>query len=662
LSAGRCIALLGQPNSGKSTLFNALTGSRQHVGNWPGKTVERKTGTFSRDGRSFAVVDLPGSYSLYACSEEEVITRECIASGEADLVCIMVDASQLERSLFMLADYAGIRVPAILVLNMVDVAAGKGIAIDAGIVSERLGIPVVAMNATDPGDYGGFFEALGKPPRVPDATGLVSRCEAAIGGPFASVAALLPESGIGVYSRGWLASKLFERDRAAEEIVGRAVPPSDREKIAGSVEGVRDGALRTAGCKFEWIGDLTRGAVSGDGRGRPRLGRFDRLSLSWRWGKPLAVAMMLLGLIASFLVTIPWMMMSYKIPRAALPFLLDRLAAAGAGPWLLSIADAAMKAVGTSVGMAGFVAGSCLVFGFMEEIGYMARISYVFDDAMSRLGLQGKSVMPILMSFGCIIGGATGTRVIDSWGQRVLTMAVSWVVPCAATWGVVAVFGSAFFGLGTVWILAALFACSFLVAFAAARIFGGSLVKESERTGLIMELPPYHKPKWGSLFRFVSVRMGDMLKRALVFIVSISVLFRMLAYTADGNIENSVIYNAGRSIEPLTMWFGLRWQTFTAFVCSMMGKEAALGVLGSVFGASGESGADLGMQLRAGLSKPEALAFLFAFFFNIPCFIAVLSTRQECHSWTWTLRIAGFHLAVALLMSALAYHAGRLIF
>ena len=156
------IALLGQPNSGKSTLFNGLTGMRQHVGNWPGKTVEKKEGYFTYDGLQYTVVDLPGSYSLSANSEEEVITREYIASGKADAVCILADASQLGRSLFMLADYAGIQIPAFLVLNMIDIAEEQGKTIDVKELEKRLGIPVLPFSATDKKGYGRFYQVLKK--------------------------------------------------------------------------------------------------------------------------------------------------------------------------------------------------------------------------------------------------------------------------------------------------------------------------------------------------------------------------------------------------------------------------------------------------------------------------------------------------------------------
>ena len=666
----REIALLGQPNTGKSTLFNTLTGSRQHVGNWPGKTVERKTGFFTYRGKEYSIVDLPGSYSLFACSEEERITRDYIASGRADIICIIIDASQLERSLYMLADYAGIKRPAILILNMIDVAADRGITIDFKAISRQIGIPVVAMSAADKNDYDGFLGAMEQEPKEVVFSSLDKTYEAAIGEAYRSIKRILPAEGIGAYSGPWLVAKILEGDRLASNTVKLAISSSPWEEIRSVLKSVKAGSQDTARCRFDWIASLIRGKATSnadsDGKNPPR-GRFDRLATNRRWGKPLALVLMFAGLIASFIITIPWMYLSFKAPRWLLPFMLDGLVSAGMSPWFPSVVEVAMQAVGTAVGLAGFVAGSSLVFGFMEEIGYMARISYVFDNTMSKLGLQGKAVMPFLMSFGCAIGGSTSTRVIDSWGQRVLTMALAWMVPCAGTWGVVAVFGAAFFGLHTVWVIAALFACAYLLLYVTARIFGPPLVKEEERVGLIMELPPFHKPRWGNLFRFVFIRMGDMLRRALVFIVSLSVLFWVFAYTADGNIEHSILYKLGRSVEPVTMWFGLRWQTFTALVCSIMGKEAALGVLSSVFGASAtvlgdaKVSADLGSQLRTTLSNAEALAFLFGFYFSVPCFVAVLSMKQESHSWTWTLRIAGYYITVALLMSALVYHLTRFI-
>ena len=308
----------------------------------------------------------------------------------------------------------------------------------------------------------------------------------------------------------------------------------------------------------------------------------------------------------------------------------------------------------------------------------MARISYIFDGTMSKLGLQGKAIMPFLVSLGCNIGGSSGTRVLDSWGQRVTAIATSWVVPCSATWGVIGLMCGTFFGAGAILVIIALFAVALLHIMITSRIFGRKLLQENDRCGMIMELPPYHKPKWKNLFRFVGKRLGDVFKRAMKIIVLVAVFFWLLSYTPDGNIANSFIYKIGVAIEPITMFFGLKWQLFIAFLSSGLGKEASLGVLAALFdlgssagnsgvwGAMFSSGVTDSAALRGTLltmvSKPEALAYIFAFFFNVPCIAAMGSAFQEIHSWKWTIKIILYYIFVALILSTIAYHIGLLIF
>lgn len=324
--------------------------------------------------------------------------------------------------------------------------------------------------------------------------------------------------------------------------------------------------------------------------------------------------------------------------------------------------------------MCGFVFGTTFVFGFLEEIGYMARISYVFDGTMRRLGLHGKAVMPFLVSFGCNIAEATGVRVLDTWGQRMVAISMSWVVPCGSTWAVVGLVSSVFFGPGAALIVFLLFAVSVLHLQLTARVFGKRFLKESDRTGLIMELPPYHKARWGSLLRSSLGKMASAFRRAIHIVTVVLVVMWALSYNADGNLSGSVLYRVGNMIEPVTMWFGLRWQTFIAWLASMMGKEGALGVLGAVLN-DGNVLRSVAMQkveavgsvsvasgLMATLTKPEALAFIFAFYFNMPCLMTMSATAHETHSLKWTLRVAGYYVAVSLLLAGIVYHIGRLIF
>ena len=401
--------------------------------------------------------------------------------------------------------------------------------------------------------------------------------------------------------------------------------------------------------------------------------KFDRIATSKVFGKPMAIGVIILGLIVSMLIGFPLMgLFGFVIPKIS-ALLAKELVAIGVSNWLISLlCGAVMTAITFALQMASYVLGISLVFGFLEDVGYMARVSYVFDNTMSKLGLQGKAIMPFLLSFGCNIGGITGTRVIDSWGQRVMTIALSWVVPCGSTWGVIGLVTGTFFGKQAVFVILSLFAVAFLHLLITYRIFRKSLYEGSQHFGMIMELPPYHKPHWKNLFSSVMNKMGNVLKRALSIIILISVVFWILAYTPDGNIANSLIYKVGTFIEPVTKLFGLPWQLFMAFVASAMGKESALGVMASLFTSSGIwhaveakgaiDTAILSNNMLTTISKPEALAFTFAFFFNMPCLMALAATAQETHSKKWTIKIALYYILSALVISSIVYHIGVLIF
>ena len=666
----RKIALLGQPNSGKSTVFNTLTGAHQHVGNWPGKTVEKVEGEFTLNGVKYLVADLPGTYSLSANSDEEIVTRDYIASGGAELTCILADASQLERSLFMLADYAGINTPAMLVLTMTDVSKAQGKSVDAEKLSQKLGIPAVSLVAPDKKSYGSFYQALEESMKAPkrlSANALTTLYES--GGQKAAyekALSLVPADGIDQYSPAWLAAKLLEGDSVVAHKVSAV---SDKEAVKAFLAGNPDGSLYTSDCKFAWIENILSGVVTKTKKDSQLLTRFDRAAISKRWGKAIAIGIVLLGIILSMVVAAPIMTVGGQIPTLLYPL----VESIGLPAWLTSFINGTIvTALGWVFSMAGFVFGINLVFGLLEEVGYMARVSYVFDNTMNKLGLQGKSIMPMLVSFGCTIGGAAGTRVIDSYGQRILTIALAWAVPCGATFAVIPALASSIFGgMGAIGVMLLIFAIMFLHIMITAKIFGRKLSPVEDRTGLIMELPPYHKPRWGSLLRTTVVRACDVFKKAFVVVVVVAAVFWALAYSGSGDMTGSVLYKFGKAIEPVTKFFGMGWQTFLAFVSSMISKEAVLGVTSVLFTgagsiweatATGVADANIGQIIAASISKPEALAFILAVSFNVPCLMALNATLHETHSAKWTVRIALYYIATALIISCLTYHIAGLFF
>ncbi|MCR5595823.1 MAG: ferrous iron transport protein B [Lachnospiraceae bacterium] len=671
MSEKTSIALLGQPNSGKSTLFNALTGLHQHVGNWPGKTVEKKEGSFTHDGKEYDIADLPGSYSLSANSDEEVITRDYIASGKADVVCIMADSSQLERSLFMTADYAGITLPCFLILNMADVAASQHKAIKVSELEQKLGIPVALISANDKKEYDAFFKALEK--AVSEKKRL--NCESLEKGyseieGYEELKSLIPENLINGYSSMWIASKALENDPVILAKLKNAVDTQTMDKI-DSIRNNVQGAVATGSAKFSWIDEQLEGIVARQSQ-KVTLSKLDRLFTHKTWGKPAVILTVVLGLIASFIPALPLMGVGMAIASLKAP-VASALVSIGCPDLIVAfICNVFIQSLSFIFQMLGFVFGVTLVFGLLEEAGVMARVSYVFDNTMGKLGLQGKSVMPFLVSFGCTMGGAAGTRVIDNWGQKVLTIALAWAVPCGAAWSVVPMLSTLFFGPGAVLIIVVILLTMILHMYITAKIFGRGLVKEEDRFGMIMELPPYHKPKWGALLRYVLGRTKDTFIRVTKVVLLVCTIFWLLSYSFDGSSE-PILYKIGTAIEPVTKFFGMNWQLFIAFIASSIGKEGALGVISALFNGGNFSGAfydamsgaelasDLNTTLLSNVSKPEALAFIFAITFNMPCVVALAATYQEIHSAKWTARIAIYYTVGALLLAMIAYHIGMLI-
>lgn len=602
------IALLGQPNSGKSTIFNMITGSHQHVGNWPGKTVEQKEGTFKYNGQRMVLADLPGSYSLSAGSDEEVITKDYITSGNADLVLVMADASQLKRSLYMLADYVGTEVPAILILNMMDVAKAQGITIDVNTLSKKLGIPVVPMSAIRKKDYQTLYAAI--------------------------------------------------------------------EKSLSDKPLIQHAALSDAKEKMNFIDTLLQDVLTTSKTADRAFTRFDQKALSPVKGKLMAFGIILgIFLLAMIFAGVVGGIASAVLSAAsgALQTVMEH---AHVHPLLISlICDVLVNVLYFACMMASFVLGISLGFNLMEETGYLARISFLFDNTMSKIGLQGKAIMPFFMGLGCTIAGATGTRVVDNWGQRVLAIAMSWAVPCAATLSVVPTIAIALFGsTGGFLVIVSIFLFMFLMMWVVYKVFGNSLSPKDERVGLIMELPPYHKPNFRNILYVTFQRTVDIFWRALRVISLVSIVFFVLTYGFGGDPANSILYQIGVIIEPVTMFFGLKWQAFLAFCASAISKESLLGVLNTLYGTGGNlvsstfgaktagSAADISQILSANFTKAQGLAFIFAISFNMPCVSALAATARETHSVKWTAKIGVFYTGAALLVACIVYHIGLLVF
>lgn len=642
----KTIALLGQPNSGKSSVFNGLTGSHQHIGNWPGKTVERKTGSFTYNKIEYDVIDLPGSYSLSAESNEERITSDYIRSGAADLVAILVDSSQLERSLYMYTDFIGISTPVILILNLMDVAQQKGLQIDVEKLSRKMGIPVIGFVASDAKRYGALKETLANAvfsARIPAADDFIRSYTSDTRLSFDTLVAQQEES------------PLFSKEKSAI---------FELEKTA-------DGLMASGKHKYEYIDRLLDGTVTKTGT-QATLNRFDRKALGAHSGKWIALGIIVATLVVAMLVATPVMSIAFGLAAAISHPLEQLMTTLNVWKPLAELVYVALPNVlAFTVSMAGFVLGVTFAFAIIEDVGYMARISVVFNSAMERLGLQGKSICSLLMSMGCNMAGVAGSRVIDNSGQRFLTMILVWSIPCGSTLSLAPMLAAVFYGpIGAVLIILLMFLTTIGSLFLVSRIFKKQLISEEDKGGIIMELPPYHKPKWSHIIRVTLVKAKDIFIRAFRVITLVSIVFYLLSYNWFDN--GSILSIIGQVIEPVTSTFGMTWQMFMAYISSMFTKESLLGVLNALYSNTDIVNAAFNAKLNGMsegmmqllpqvITKAQALGFIMAIVFNVPCTMTVAATFRENHSKKWIALSVIYYLVFSLVLAFIFYHVGLLI-
>lgn len=642
----KTIALLGQPNSGKSSVFNGLTGSHQHIGNWPGKTVERKTGSFTYNKIEYDVIDLPGSYSLSAESNEERITSDYIRSGAADLVAILVDSSQLERSLYMYTDFIGISTPVILILNLMDVAQQKGLQIDVEKLSRKMGIPVIGFVASDAKRYGALKETLANAvssARIPAADDFIRSYTSDTRLSFDTLVAQQEES------------PLFSKEKSAI---------FELEKTA-------DGLMASGKHKYEYIDRLLDGTVTKTGT-QATLNRFDRKALGAHSGKWIALGIIVATLVVAMLVATPVMSIAFGLAAAISHPLEQLMTALNVWKPLAELVYVALPNVlAFTVSMAGFVLGVTFAFAIIEDVGYMARISVVFNSAMERLGLQGKSICSLLMSMGCNMAGVAGSRVIDNSGQRFLTMILVWSIPCGSTLSLAPMLAAVFYGpIGAVLIILLMFLTTIGSLFLVSHIFKKQLISEEDKGGIIMELPPYHKPKWSHIIRVTLVKAKDIFIRAFRVITLVSIVFYLLSYNWFDN--GSILSIIGQVIEPVTSTFGMTWQMFMAYISSMFTKESLLGVLNALYSNTDIVNAAFNAKLNGMsegmmqllpqvITKAQALGFIMAIVFNVPCTMTVAATFRENHSKKWIALSVIYYLVFSLVLAFIFYHVGLLI-
>ncbi|MCX7982931.1 MAG: ferrous iron transport protein B [Syntrophales bacterium] len=655
------VALAGQPNVGKSTVFNILTGLSQHVGNWPGKTVEKKEGTYLCGEVEMRIVDLPGTYSLTSFSEEERIARDFILREKPDVVVLIASAAALERGLYLLSELLLLGPPVIVAVNMLDVAEAQNIYVDLDALQNALGIPVVGMVANKNRGINELVSQIIATARK-DITYLPRhpRVAAHHRHVFQEIYSLLedyldygPPNDAG-YKR-FLAVKLMEGDGEISSLVEKNLPTEVWEKIRGLLVAHEDSLHAVVGGRYEWIGNVTRAAVSRHKMGQVLLtDRIDKFLTRPLFGIPALVGVFVLVFIVTYGLGAPMQ----KGMESVMSFLGQKIYDfLGSLPeWVRGlVVDGIMSGVGMVLTFIPILLIFFVVLAILEDVGYMARVAFVMDRLMHVIGLHGKSVLPICLGFGCNVPAVMGTRIIESVKERLITIFLTPFVPCTARLTVLTFVTAAVFPTHAWLVASGLFTLN-MVLLGVTGMVAKKIISRDEVTPFIMELPLYHKPDVKTISMVVWNRLISFVKKAGTIILAVSIVIWALSYWPTGRIEESYLAFLGRIIEPLGKPLGFDWRIMMALVTSIIAKENAVATLAVLYNVGREG---LIQTLSTYIPPASALSFLAVLLLFIPCVATVAVMKQEFKSRRWFLSSLLFMLFVSYSIGFLVYNVSR---
>jgi len=617
MTGQRKVAIAGNPNCGKTTLFNALTGRHQQVGNWPGVTVEKKLGDLSHEGTQVTLIDLPGVYSLSvtgeAASLDERIARDFIIKEHPDLVLNVVDASNLERNLYLTVQLLEMGVPVIVALNMMDVAKARRLEIDADLLSQQLGCPVVETVAAEGRGLSALKDQMvmaharpGFKPRFADSV------ETALSRLQTAISAMAPHG-----DPHWLAIKHLEGDALGAEMTHPDLAiQAQTERGALEAETGLDADTAIACARYDAVASIVGKTLSRKAEvARTLSDRIDRVILNRALGIPLFLFAMYL--LFMFTINFGGAFIEFFDILAGTIFvdgtatLLDAIGSPG---WLTTIAaDGVGGGIQTVATFIPIVA--CLFFALsvLEDSGYMARAAFVMDRFMRMIGLPGKSFVPLIVAFGCNVPAIMATRTLDSARDRTLTVMMAPFMSCGARLPVYALFATAFFPVGGQNLVFALYLLGLVAAVGTGLMLKMTLLK-GEPTPFVMELPPYHLPTIRGLASRTWHRMRDFLAEAgQIIVIMVAVLAFLNSWGTDGSFGNedsdaSVLSEIGRSLTPAFAPLGIEednWPATVGIFTGILAKEAVVGTLNTLYATSDDAG-DEPFSLVAGAREAVA--------------------------------------------------------
>ena len=667
---GLVFALVGNQNCGKTTLFNLLTGSRQRVGNWPGVTVEKKEGQV-RNGRSITLIDLPGIYSISPYTMEEVVSRDFIIDGHPDAVINVVDATNIERGLYLTLQLAELGTPMVIALNMMDEVRTSGDIIDIHKLEGELGIPVVPISASRNEGTGRLLARAVEAAQRRQVPPIHDICSGDVHKALHAIAHLVEDK---AQSRGYpvryTATKLVEGDDLVRRAIGLDEAETaliedivhKMEKDAG-----QDREALLADTRYTFIDGVTGRTVKRSrAQGEPsRSDKIDALLTHRFWAYPLFLLIMFLvfeitfGFVGSTL-------------REGFAWLLDSgvslvdglLKGAGASPWVTGlVVDGVLAGICTVLSFMPVILLLFLCLSILEDSGYMARAAFMMDRLLRHLGLSGRSFIPMIMGFGCSVPAIMATRTLDNERDRRLTIFLTPFMSCGAKVPIYAVFTAAFFQQNQSLVMLSIYLLGIVIAVISGLVLKKTVLK-GEPAPFVLELPTYRLPTLSSVMLHMWEKAKGFVRRAftVIFVASLLIWFLQsfdfsLNMVGDGSA--SMLAHIGILIAPVFLPLGFgTWQAATALITGFTAKEVVISTMAVLYAA--EAGM-LSTVLQGVFTPLSAYAFMAFTALYLPCVAAFSAMAREMGSLKWALGAAGFQTLVAWVAAMVIYQGGTLL-
>ncbi|EGT4145358.1 ferrous iron transport protein B [Clostridium perfringens] len=663
------IALAGNPNCGKTSLFNLLTKSRQHIGNWPGVTVEKKEGTLKFKGESYKVIDLPGTYSLGAYSEDEIVARNYILKDKPDVVINVVDATNLERNLYLTTQLIEMGANVVIALNMIDQAEALNIEIDTNKLSKRLGVPIIKTSALK---NRGIEELIETSIHLKKNEKLINiNYGEDIEDEIKNLSSLLETYKNKLeFPVNWTALKLLENDEYIKDKIKQLNAPSIFNKLEESNKTIEknigfEADMSIVDKRYSFISSITEDVIKKPSEKQvTTTEKIDKIVTNKYLGIPIFALIMYCLYELTFIIGAGIQEWFGDLIAKAGVIVSEWFSNMGAPELLVGFIDKGLfGGVGAVLSFLPLIMVMYFLLGLLEDSGYMARAAYVMDRLMRGLGLHGKTFVSMIVSVGCNVPGIMSTRTLENKKDRMIAILINPFISCGARMPIYAVFVEAFFPTHQGLVLFSLYVLGIIVALISGKIFSKTLFK-GESSYFVMELPAYRMPSIKNVFLLMWEKAGAFFKKAGMIIFPMMIVLWALSVLPLGvepNSEHSILGMIGSFVAPLFVLAGYgTWQAGVSLITGILAKESVVATMGMVY-AGVEEGEALINVIQQVFTPLSAVSFLVMTLLYTPCLAALGAIKRETNSMKWTIFSAVYTFVIALVLSTLVYQVGLLL-